>query len=87
MLEVLSGLVARGNVAAAIHLSLAERLMTAMKAGGGVGGDKRGTLSAALVINKGEAYPWGQWRNGVSAQVAKERDWIMNASPAGLARH
>ena len=41
-----------------MHLPLAERLMTAMEAGAAAGGDKRGTQSAALVINKGEAYPW-----------------------------
>lgn len=41
-----------------LHLPLAERLMTAMEAGGLAGGDKRGTQSAALVVHRSEDYPW-----------------------------
>lgn len=41
-----------------MELPLAERLMTAMEAGAGAGGDKRGTQSAALVIHRTEDYPW-----------------------------
>lgn len=42
----------------AADLPLAERLMTAMEAGAAAGGDKRGTQSAALVVNRGQPYPW-----------------------------
>jgi uncharacterized Ntn-hydrolase superfamily protein len=41
-----------------MDLPFAERLMTAMEAGAAAGGDKRGTQSAALVIHRGEDYPW-----------------------------
>ena len=37
---------------------LIERLMTAMEAGAEAGGDKRGTQSAAVVVHRGEPYPW-----------------------------
>lgn len=40
------------------HLPLVERLLAAMDAGERAGGDKRGRQSAALVIVRGEAYPW-----------------------------
>jgi uncharacterized Ntn-hydrolase superfamily protein len=36
----------------------AERLLEAMQAGEGVGGDKRGKQSAALVIYRDQDYPW-----------------------------
>ena len=39
-------------------LPFAERLMAAMEAGEAAGGDKRGRQSAALVVHRGEAYPW-----------------------------
>ncbi|MFD1910968.1 DUF1028 domain-containing protein [Halodurantibacterium flavum] len=39
-------------------LPFAERLMAAMEAGEAAGGDKRGRQSAALVIHKGQDYPW-----------------------------
>lgn len=41
-----------------LHVPFAERLMTAMEAGAAAGGDKRGTQSAALVVNRTEDYPW-----------------------------
>ncbi|MEM6710665.1 MAG: DUF1028 domain-containing protein [Pseudomonadota bacterium] len=41
-----------------IDQPFAERLMSAMEAGAEAGGDKRGTQSAALVIYRGEPYPW-----------------------------
>ena len=37
---------------------LAERLLDAMDAGEAAGGDKRGRQSAALVVYRGEDYPW-----------------------------
>jgi uncharacterized Ntn-hydrolase superfamily protein len=39
-------------------LPFAERLLRAMRAGEEAGGDKRGRQSAALVIHRGEDYPW-----------------------------
>jgi uncharacterized Ntn-hydrolase superfamily protein len=39
-------------------LPFAERLLRAMRAGEDAGGDRRGRQSAALVIHRGEDYPW-----------------------------
>lgn len=44
--------------AAAAHLPLAERLLTAMEAGEAAGGDKRGRQAAGLRIHRGEDYAW-----------------------------
>ncbi|MEL6220427.1 MAG: DUF1028 domain-containing protein [Pseudomonadota bacterium] len=38
--------------------AMPDRLLTAMRAGEVAGGDKRGRQSAALVITRGEPYPW-----------------------------
>ena len=43
---------------AGVDLPFAERLLAAMRAGEAAGGDKRGRQSAALVIHRGEDYPW-----------------------------
>ena len=40
------------------RLPFAERLLRAMRAGEDAGGDRRGRQSAALVIHRGEDYPW-----------------------------
>lgn len=40
------------------ELPMLERLLKAMEAGEAAGGDKRGRQSAALVIYRGETYPW-----------------------------
>ena len=39
-------------------LPFAERLIHAMEAGEAAGGDRRGRQSAALLIHRGEDYPW-----------------------------
>lgn len=39
-------------------LSLAERLLLALEAGQGAGGDKRGRQSASLLVYRDEPYPW-----------------------------
>jgi uncharacterized Ntn-hydrolase superfamily protein len=43
---------------AAMGEPFADRLLLAMQAGEDAGGDKRGRQSAALVIYRGEDYPW-----------------------------
>lgn len=44
--------------AAATHLPMAERLLTAMEAGEAAGGDKRGRQAAGLRIHRGQAHAW-----------------------------
>ena len=39
-------------------VAFAERLILAMQAGERAGGDRRGRQSAALIIHRGEDYPW-----------------------------
>lgn len=39
-------------------LGLAERLLVALEAGQGAGGDKRGRQSAALLVVRNDPYPW-----------------------------
>ena len=39
-------------------LPLPDRLLAALRAGEAAGGDKRGRQSAALMISRGEPYPW-----------------------------
>lgn len=43
---------------AAADQPFAERLLTAMEAGEAAGGDKRGRQAAALIVHRGEDYPW-----------------------------
>lgn len=53
-------------------LNFVERLLTAMEAGEAAGGDKRGRQSAALKIDRGEAYAWLDIRADDSADPLPE---------------
>ncbi|MEM7528416.1 MAG: DUF1028 domain-containing protein [Pseudomonadota bacterium] len=58
-------------------LEMPDRLLAALRAGEAVGGDKRGRQSAAIVIHRGQPYPWLDLRVDDHADPLSELDRLL----------
>ncbi|MEM7497480.1 MAG: DUF1028 domain-containing protein [Pseudomonadota bacterium] len=57
-----------------------DRLLTAMRAGEAAGGDKRGRQAAAIVVTRGQPYPWIDLRVDDHADPLAELDRLLSVA-------